>query len=115
MWDATRLLHLDSGFASRIDEYWDLEHVWNTLGQMPTDLSMRFRPAASFEQARKVLANLPDGFFLWIHVMSPHDPYLPDPEDRGRFLAASALPGLADEPDSLWETPLPTQPTGQGR
>lgn len=46
-------------------------------------------------------------------MISPHDPYLPDPEDRGRFLAASALPGLADEPNSLWKPRY--QPNQQGK
>jgi arylsulfatase A-like enzyme len=103
MWDATRPLHQDSGFGSRVDEYWDLEHVWNTVGRMNTQLSMRFPAVASFEQAHQILEKLPDGFFLWIHVMTPHSPYLPDSANRGRFLAASALPGLTEEPDSLWE------------
>ena len=39
-----------------------------------------------FEQARELLAKLPDGFFLWVHVMTPHSPYLPNQAERGRFL-----------------------------
>ena len=35
---------------------------------------------------RQVLAQLPEeGYFLWVHVLTPHSPYLPDPPDRGRF------------------------------
>lgn len=103
LWDATRPLHQDSGVGSRVDEYWDLEYVWNTLGRGPIRQSVRFRPVASFEQARQILGQLPSRFFLWLHVVTPHDPYLPDLADRGRFLSASALPGLGNELDGLWK------------
>ena len=86
-----RTVRQDSGIGSRMAEYWDLESVWNYLGRMPHNLSIRLRPEVSFEQARQVLAKLPDGFFLWIHVMAPHNPYLPDRADRGRFLPDAEL------------------------
>ena len=82
-------LHQDSGIGSRIDEYFDLESMWNLSGRLPRNLHERFRAAASFEHAREMLAKLPDGFFLWVHVMTPHGPYLPDAADRGRFLPAN--------------------------
>ena len=56
---------------------------------LPDNLHERFRAATSFEQAQKILANLPDGFFLWVHVMTPHGPYLPDQQELGRFLPAN--------------------------
>src|SRR5271166_5440857 len=86
LWDATTPLHENSGIGCRMDEYLDLAYWWNFLGRLPSDLAGRFRAVASFEHARDLLAQLPDGFFLWVHVMTPHSPYLPDAEDRGRFL-----------------------------
>jgi len=85
-WDATAPLHQNSGFGNRIDEYTDLLSLWNLVGRLPDNLHERFRAVASFEQARELLAKLPDGFFLWVHVMTPHGPYLPDQAERGRFL-----------------------------
>ena len=52
---------------------------------MPSDLIFRFRAVASFAHAREMLAKLPDGFFLWVHLITPHYPYLPDAADQGRF------------------------------
>jgi arylsulfatase A-like enzyme len=103
LWDATTPLHQDSGFGSRIDEYHDLEILWNHLGRMHSNLSMRFRAAASFEHAREILAKLPDGFFLWVHVMTPHHPYLPDPADRGRFLPYEEQRRFEEESESRWQ------------
>src|SRR6516162_7478855 len=97
LWDATAPLHQDSGIGRRWEEYWNLESVWNYLGRMPPDLSIRYRPVASFEQARQVLAKLPDGFFLWVHVVTPHAPYLPDSADRGRFLPDTELRNYEEE------------------
>ena len=77
LWSATSPLHQDSGFGTRIDEYFDFEGMWNLVGGMPRNLSMRMRPDVSFDNAREMLAKLPDGFFLWVHVISPHQPYLP--------------------------------------
>jgi arylsulfatase A-like enzyme len=93
LWSATSPLHQDSGFGNRMDEYADLEYVWNKLVRIPGNLCMRYRPVKSFEHARKMVADLPDGYFLWLHVITPHNPYLPDPQEHGRFL-----------PDSKWNT-----------
>ena len=60
--------------------------------------SMRYRAAARFEQAREILAKLPDGFFLWVHVITPHHPYLPDAQDQGRFLPSDEGRRLAEDP-----------------
>lgn len=91
LWAMTKPLHQDSGIGIRVDEYTDLEGVWDSWRQLPSNQSLRFRPTASFEQARMVLDQLPGRFFLWVHTMAPHDPYLPDPADRGRFLPDSEL------------------------
>ena len=86
LWDATRPLHQHSRIGSRMDEYRDLETAWTFFGRMDPNLSMRFRAASSFEQAGAGFAKLPDPFFMWVHVMTPHHPYLPDREEQGRFL-----------------------------
>ena len=85
LWEATRPLHQDSGIGSRLDEYNDFSGAWDFLGGCLRHLIYRFRPVASFEHAREILAKLPDGFFLWVHLITPHYPYLPDAADRGRF------------------------------
>jgi arylsulfatase A-like enzyme len=101
LWDATTPLHQDSGIGSRVEEYKNLEWVWNFVGH--SDLAMRFRAVASFEQARELLAKLPDGFFLWVHVMTPHGPYLPDPADQGRFLPYDEQKRFEDETKLPWK------------
>jgi len=51
-----------------------------------------------FARARDLLQKL-DGAqprFLWIHILPPHDPYLPPPRTRGRFAPANKLPSYSD-------------------
>jgi len=103
IWEATRPLHQDSRIGCRLDEYYDLTGRWNTMGWMPDNLSVRYRPTATFEHARQVLAQLPDGFFLWVHVVTPHNPYLPDPMDVGRFLPDKDLRSYEWESDTRWQ------------
>ena len=52
----------------------------------------------TFERARSLLAdkNVAQPRFLWIHIYPPHDPYLPPPPYRGRFLASSKLTNRYD-------------------
>ena len=107
LWDATAPLHQDSGIGSRIDEYFDLDSVWNDLTQGPDNACMRFRPATSFDQAKDLLARLPDGYFLWIHVITPHNPYLPDAADRGRFLPNSQQNTYEEESGNRWKPHYP--------
>jgi arylsulfatase A-like enzyme len=107
LWTATSALHQDSGIGNRMDEYVDLEHVWNTLAGIPGNLSMRYRPVASFDHARRMLAELPDGYFLWLHVITPHNPYLPDPEDHGRFLPDAQLSTYEEESGERWKPHYP--------
>ena len=101
VWSATKPLHQDTTLGSRVDEYFDLENLWNSLG-FPRSHSFRFRPAASFEHARELISQLPDGFFLWVHVITPHDPYLPDPADQGRFLPYEEQRRFEDESVARW-------------
>jgi arylsulfatase A-like enzyme len=107
LWDATAPLHQDSGIGSRIDEYFDLDSFWNDLTRGPDNACMRFRPATSFDQAKEVLAKLPDGYFLWIHVITPHNPYLPDAADRGRFLPNSQQNTYEEESGTRWKPHYP--------
>jgi arylsulfatase A-like enzyme len=101
LWSATTFLHQDSGLGSRVDEYFDLENLWNSLG-LPQSHSFRFRPAATFEHAQEILTKLPDGFFFWVHVTTPHDPYLPDPADQGRFIPYTEQRAFEDESVTPW-------------
>lgn len=111
LWDATGPLHQRSGIGSRIEEYKNLEWTLNVSGQR--DLSMRFRPEASFEQARQILAKLPEGFFLWVHVITPHQPYIPDAADRGRFLPYEEQRLYEEESDLRWKPHYGADQQGQ--
>lgn len=102
LWDVARPLHQNSGIGSRLTEYWDLEYVWNTLNRLPINLPLRLRPVVTFEHARQILAKLPQGFFLWVHVMTPHSPYIPDSADQGRFVQEGHLQTLKSEPSDRW-------------
>ena len=95
MWDVTGPLHQDTGIGSRGEEHADLMRIWNQLFGLHSDLWLEYRAAASFEHAQEILAKLPEGFFLWLHVMTPHGPYLPDAPERGRFLPDDQL--ITDE------------------
>jgi arylsulfatase A-like enzyme len=106
-WHATTPLHQDSGFGSRVDEYKDMEAVWAALARVPINRSIRYRPTAVFEEARRILANLPDGFFLWLHVVSPHRPYIPDAPDRNRFLPEAELRSFDEEVGERWQPHYP--------
>lgn len=102
VWDLTRPLHQNSGIGSRVAEYQDIESIWNTWWHIPGNQSMRLRPDAVFESAGRVLQQLPDGFFLWVHVITPHHPYLPDTIDQGRFLPADEGGKYAEDSERQW-------------
>jgi arylsulfatase A-like enzyme len=101
-WDLIRPLHQDSGFGSRFDEYRDLETAWNIVGGMDANLSMRFRPDASFRKAKEVLGKLPSGNFMWVHLITPHHPYLPDAKDQGSFLPLEEQRRFEKESEDRW-------------
>lgn len=101
LWDASLPLHQDSGVGNRIDEYKDLVTSWNPLmGDMPLELFLEYPAHESFEHAQKMLDKLPEGFFLWIHVMTPHCPYHPDKASRGTFLPDDQLKTFENEGDN---------------
>jgi arylsulfatase A-like enzyme len=107
LWEATGPLHQDTGIGNRADEYHDLMTVWNSLAQLPDDLHLRFPAAESFAQARKILAQMPDGFFLWVHVMPPHAPYHPGAAERGRFIPEDRLRTFENEEDDSTRLAVP--------
>jgi arylsulfatase A-like enzyme len=99
LWDATRILHQRQPLGSRVTELDCLETVCNFVPRHLAIHSPRrfgnttsdFPPAGSFQQARQVLEQMPDGFFLWIHVLAPHSPYLPDDTNLRRFLPSNEM------------------------
>jgi arylsulfatase A-like enzyme len=98
LWDATEVLHRPQPYGSRLREYEDLEDVsidaTIALRKMSPSLTgsphLVYSPGASFAQAREYLNGLPDGFFLWVHTLAPHSPYLPEAPYLGRFLDPGA-------------------------
>lgn len=48
-------------------------------------------PRATFEAAKNLISKMEGPFFIWIHVMAPHAPYLPSEEFRHRFLRPGLL------------------------
>jgi Sulfatase len=98
LWEATRLLHQDSRIGSRVVEYFDLEEMWGWLHGIPRSLSFRIRPDATFKSAEQLIQQTGDGFFIWVHVIAPHHPYLPDPADQGKFIPEDELQSFREEP-----------------
>ena len=113
LWQLTEALHQDTGFGSRIDEYVDLEQIWGELVGVPSNLSIRYRPQATFEQCHRMLTAMPDGHFLWVHVSTPHFPYLPDAVDQNRFIPQRQVQQFAAEPGERWQPHYP--PTSQAQ
>lgn len=99
LWSATSPLHQHSGFGNRMDEYNDLMLTWNTAGGLPMDLLHRYPTVESFAQAESILDKLPEGFFLWLHVMTPHSPYRPDAASQGTFIPNSEFLKFENEDD----------------
>ena len=113
LWEDTTPLHQNSGVGSRIDEYFELESIYNDIARIPESLAFRFRPLATFEHTLEVLANLPDGFFVWVHAIPPHHPYLPDPADQGRWISEADVQSFKNEPWPLWKPHYPSSLQGK--
>jgi arylsulfatase A-like enzyme len=113
-WNMVGLLHQRGGLGNPAIAFVDLKHALEFIPDTADEHSIRslsrfnspFPPKESFVQAREVLDRLPEGFFLWVHVMAPHEPYLPSAENLGRFLPANEFrTGLPQErfaPGSLY-------------
>jgi arylsulfatase A-like enzyme len=99
IWKGLELLHPPEMLSGRDHEFTDLEVLVDAAGRMPearfpghfARLRSKFPPQANFQRAQEVLDRLPEGFFMWVHVMAPHFPYLPDPAFANRFLAGDAM------------------------
>ncbi len=100
LWKATGALHQDSPIGTRVDEYLDLMSAWNSLGGMRDVLYLEFPAEETFARAREMLAQLPDGFFLWVHVMTPHSPYHPAAPERGLFIPDDQFRSFEFEQDA---------------
>ena len=64
----------------------------------------------SLEMAAQMTARMPQPFFLWVHILPPHAPYLPAPEFRGRFLSNSDFTTLTDYEWSPVQAEIPYAP-----
>jgi arylsulfatase A-like enzyme len=103
LWELTSPLHQDSHIGSRIVEYFDLEMAYDGLQGIHESPSFLYRPTSSFENASKVVDQLPDGFFLWVHVLAPHHPYLPDTPDQNKYVPQDEVLHWIDEPWEHWK------------
>jgi len=103
VWNLTRPLHQDSRIGSRIAEYFDLEDQWRSWQGKGESPAFRMRPNVTFAEASQVLNQLSDGFFLWVHVIAPHHPYLPDTSEQGRLIPETEVQSFKEEPWALWK------------
>ena len=107
-WDALELLHQPQPFGSRAAEFEDFGSAWDAVtsivgGSSPFGHTRsEFPPSASFAQAKEVLAGMPAGFFLRIHVFAPHAPYLSAPPQLGRFLSSDEMRTAESQVDFPW-------------
>ncbi len=87
MWFHSATLAADAGLGSRFVPYL-MEHLSQRhFGQTHSF----FPPIMSFQQAAKMLGELPSPFFLWVHAYAPHFPYLPEPPYLKSFLPDDEL------------------------
>jgi arylsulfatase A-like enzyme len=98
LWNATAPLHQRMPFGSRAREFEDLRRIWEYVPAYLEEHApgrfargSAFPASGSFTQARQVIDQLPEGSFMWVHVMAPHGPYLPDSAHAGRFLPTGEL------------------------
>ena len=118
LWDALGILHRRQPAGSRAEEFWNLKKAWDYI---PQHLEMyigprfgrtksEFPPAGSFDQALQVLHQVPEGFFLWVHVFAPHYPYLSGAPSMGRFLQSQEMRSEgAQRSHDFWPVYQPNQ------
>lgn len=109
LWDITTPIHQDSGIGSRVEEYWDMQRAWNNVARLSIYLPFEYRPATTFEQAQKIISTMPDGFFVWVHLISPHFPYRPGAQDQGRFLPVAEQRTFESDMEEQWQPHYPPE------
>jgi arylsulfatase A-like enzyme len=72
-----------------------------------------FPPRRSFQQAAQMLRDLPSPFFLWVHALAPHFPYLPESPFLRRFLPTDELRTHAEFADLMDRTGYAYSPAKQ--
>lgn len=84
----------ETGFARGFDRYFDfgtVSPVWLTTSGPPRG-AHRQDGARLVDKAIEVLDGQPDGgFYLWVHLIDPHMPYLHSTWPKGKKLVAPAL------------------------
>jgi len=112
LWNAIGWVRRMEPFGSRLDEFMDLEKVWDFVPNLIhrynhslfADTQSGYPPAEVFGRARSLVNRLPQGYFLWVHVMAPHYPYLPH-TDLGRFLPGDEMRNAEEQASA---SPAPT-------
>ena len=88
-----------TGFARGFDEFFDfagITPVWLTTSGPPQGEHHRQDGVRLVDKAIDVIAAMPDrGFYLWVHLIDPHMPYLHSDWERGTKLVAPAIRGAA--------------------
>jgi arylsulfatase A-like enzyme len=105
LWNATEILHQRGAIGNRALEYLNFKHALEFIPEQAESrfaarfarLQSPFPPDASFSHARGVLDRLPQGFFMWVHVMAPHGPYLPNDRFVGRYLSPNEMRTETDQ------------------
>ena len=84
----------ETGFARGFDQYFDyggITPVWMTTSGPPRG-EHRQDGTRLVDKAIELLDELPDrGFYLWVHLVDPHMPYLHADWPKGQELVAPAL------------------------
>lgn len=116
LWEWTAFLHPQRSFGSRSGEFYDLQNAWHFLRVRLSPLApslisasqSTYSAAETFGAAHDLLKRLPQGHFMWIHLMDPHQPYLPSanlgrflpgPEFRNTYEQATRFPNRTYSPD----------------
>lgn len=93
-----RLLYLLRPFAPLL--YWMGSDAFSWVNDIMSLFALKWiapnaneliTAGAEFGIASEYLDGLESPFFLWVHVMPPHLPYLPGPDFKGRFLKGEAF------------------------
>jgi arylsulfatase len=81
-WFDSATLADDLARAQRFPSYMLEQIAPRSLGQHHS----AYQPKWSFQQALRIIEELPEPYFLWVHTFAPHFPYLPERPYFRRFL-----------------------------